>query len=72
MMDVNDDFVDAKGMQAREGDFEEVRPLISTSALGRESVSGRKRVPRPAARIMAFMGKPVASGEWRVASSETD
>src|ERR1019366_3588856 len=32
-----------------------VRPLISTSALGRSSVSGRKRVPRPAARIMAFM-----------------
>src|SRR5208337_643341 len=33
-----------------------VRPLISTSALGRSSVSGRKRVPRPAARIIAFIG----------------
>src|SRR3989441_5023956 len=33
-----------------------VRPAISTSALGRESVSGRRRVPRPAARIMAFIG----------------
>src|SRR5258708_32170438 len=32
-----------------------VRPAISTSALGRLSVSGRKRVPRPAARIIAFM-----------------
>jgi len=35
-----------------------VRPLISTRALGRLSVSGRRRVPRPAARIMAFIGKP--------------
>src|SRR5690349_20332518 len=33
-----------------------VRPLISTSALGRSLVRGRRRVPRPAARIMAFMG----------------
>src|SRR5208282_72331 len=33
-----------------------VRPLISTSALGRSSVRGRKRVPRPAARIIAFIG----------------
>src|SRR5260370_6363833 len=32
-----------------------VRPAISTSALGRLAVSGRKRVPRPAARIMAFI-----------------
>src|SRR6266404_8175255 len=32
-----------------------VRPATSTSALGRSSVSGRKRVPRPAARIMAFI-----------------
>src|SRR6267378_1698180 len=33
-----------------------VRPESSTSALGRLSVSGRRRVPRPAARIMAFIG----------------
>src|SRR5260370_29787944 len=33
-----------------------VRPSISTSALGRSSVSGRKRVPRPAAKIIAFIG----------------
>src|SRR6266436_1483175 len=33
-----------------------VRPESSTSALGRVSVIGRRRVPRPAARIMAFMG----------------
>src|ERR1700691_255411 len=33
-----------------------VRPLISTRAFGRSSVSGRKRVPRPAARIIAFIG----------------
>src|ERR1700676_803414 len=32
------------------------RPLISTRALGRSLVSGRRRVPSPAARIMAFMG----------------
>src|SRR6266702_102960 len=35
-----------------------VRPAISTSAFGRLSVSGRKRVPSPAAKIMAFMEKP--------------
>src|SRR5579862_5341423 len=33
-----------------------VRPPISTSALGRWLVSGRRRVPSPAARIMAFGG----------------
>src|SRR5262245_13925283 len=33
-----------------------VRPLISTRALGRSFVSGRSRVPRPAARIIAFIG----------------
>src|SRR6266446_1596537 len=32
-----------------------VRPASSTRALGRSSVSGRRRVPRPAARIMAFI-----------------
>ncbi len=32
-----------------------VRPESSTRALGRESVSGRRRVPRPAARTMAFI-----------------
>src|SRR6266853_831397 len=32
-----------------------VRPLISTRALGRSSVRGRKRVPRPAARIIALI-----------------
>src|ERR1700686_826563 len=32
-----------------------VRPLISTSALGRLSVRGRSRVPRPAAKIIAFI-----------------
>jgi len=32
-----------------------VRPLSSTRALGMVSVRGRSRVPRPAARIMAFM-----------------
>src|SRR6266853_6399731 len=31
-----------------------VRPATSTNALGQLSVSGRKRVPRPAARIIAF------------------
>src|SRR6266852_1555309 len=35
-----------------------VRPATSTRALGRLSVSGRRRVPRPAARIMAFMEGP--------------
>ena len=43
-----------------------VRPESSTRALGRESVSGRRRVPRPAARIMAFIAgeaPAVASGE---------
>jgi hypothetical protein len=35
--------------------------LISTRALGRVSVRGRRRVPRPAARIMAFMGKDSGS-----------
>src|ERR1700692_2496762 len=34
-----------------------VRPPISTSAFGRSSVRGRKRVPRPAARTMAFIEK---------------
>src|SRR6266571_3300559 len=33
-----------------------VRPAISTSAFGRLSVSGRKRVPSPAAKIIAFIG----------------
>src|SRR5271165_5879528 len=33
-----------------------VRPATSTRALGRVSVSGRRRVPSPAARIMAFIG----------------
>src|SRR6202521_58328 len=33
-----------------------VRPPTSTRALGRLSVSGRRRVPRPAARIMALIG----------------
>src|SRR5215475_161847 len=32
-----------------------VRPLIATRALGVLSVRGRRRVPRPAARIMAFI-----------------
>src|SRR5712692_6952332 len=53
-----------------------VRPLISTRALGRVSVSGRRRVPRPAARIMAFIGgeapegKEVGSGERRAAEGK--
>src|SRR6516164_10369348 len=34
-----------------------VRPATSTSALGLSLVSGRRRVPRPAARIMAFIRK---------------
>src|SRR5256885_15724181 len=34
-----------------------VRPLSSTRALGMLSVRGRRRGPRPAARIMAFIGK---------------
>src|SRR5205807_2474448 len=46
-----------------------VRPLISTRALGRVSVSGRRRVPRPAARIIAFIREPAASGGWRVIRS---
>src|SRR5439155_3654736 len=33
-----------------------VRPESSTRALGRLPVSGRRRVPKPAAKIMAFMG----------------
>src|SRR5260370_40161825 len=33
-----------------------VRPESSTRALGRVSVRGFRRVPRPAARIMAFIG----------------
>src|ERR1039458_6962506 len=33
-----------------------VRPATSTSALGRLSVNGRRRVPKPAARIIAFIG----------------
>src|SRR5208283_5013048 len=37
-----------------------VRPLISTSALGRSPVSGRRRVPIPAARIMARIGSGLA------------
>src|SRR5713226_4032379 len=32
-----------------------VRPESSTRALARVSVSGRRRVPRPAARIIAFI-----------------
>src|SRR5713101_4796554 len=32
-----------------------VRPAISTRVFGRSFVSGRKRVPSPAARIMAFI-----------------
>src|ERR1700722_11050323 len=40
-----------------------VRPFSSTRALGRASVSGRRRVPRPAAKIMAFMGEDSRSGE---------
>ena len=36
-----------------------VRPPISTSALGRSSVSGRSRVPSPAARIIAFIRSPI-------------
>src|SRR2546428_8827278 len=50
-----------------------VRPPSSTRALGRLSVSGRRRVPRPAERIMAFIGgdsprkEEAASGEWQVA-----
>src|SRR5579863_1737197 len=35
-----------------------VRLLSSTRALGRVSVRGLRRVPRPAARIMAFIGEP--------------
>src|SRR6266705_2919242 len=35
-----------------------VRPAISTSAFGRLSVSGRKRMPSPAAKIIAFMEEP--------------
>src|SRR6266566_9480286 len=35
-----------------------VWPATSTKALGRVSVSGRKRVPRPAARIIAFKAVP--------------
>ena len=35
-----------------------VRPAISTRALGRVSVRGFRRVPRPAARIMAFIAGP--------------
>src|ERR1700758_5589751 len=38
-----------------------VRPEISTRALGRSLVSGRKRVPSPAARIMAFGGDVMSS-----------
>src|SRR5438045_1909494 len=33
-----------------------VWPATSTSALGRLSVRGRKRVPKPAAKIIAFIG----------------
>src|SRR5260370_21026167 len=35
-----------------------VRPATSTSALGRLSVSGRNRVPSPAAKTIAFIGAP--------------
>src|SRR5580704_8005599 len=38
------------------------RPLISTRAFGRVSVRGRRRVPRPAARIMAFIEVLSCSG----------
>src|ERR1700733_12355786 len=37
-----------------------VRPPTSTSALGRVSVRGRRRVPRPAAKIIAFIGPSFA------------
>ncbi len=45
--------------QAAAGVEEEVvlRPFNSTRALGMLSVRGRRRVPRPAARIMAFIGE---------------
>src|SRR5579883_2184614 len=35
-----------------------VRPSSSTSAFGRSFVSGRSRVPSPAARIIAFIASP--------------
>src|SRR5580692_7788992 len=44
-----------------------VRPFSATRALGRVPVRGRRRVPKPAARIMAFMAG--TSEEW-VASGE--
>ena len=34
------------------------RPPISTIGLGRNSVSSRRRVPNPPARITAFMATP--------------
>src|ERR1700720_2423571 len=49
-----------------------VRPLISTRALGRGWGRGRRRVPRPAARIMALIdglskrGFHVAKLDWAV------
>ena len=39
-----------------------VCPAISTSALGRSLVSGRNRVPRPAARTIAFISRPFSLG----------
>src|SRR5260370_33087781 len=48
-----------------------VRPESSTRALGRVSVRGFRRVPKPAARIMAFIGGAMqGSGEWRVGGGE--
>src|SRR5580700_7752392 len=54
-----------------------VRPFSSTRALGRVSVRGRRRVPRPAARILAFIqglsweeARRVNSEEWVVSGQK--
>ena len=55
VMRIDNHLAHAKGAQAGEGDLQQRTAGNFTSALGRSSVSGRRRVPRPAARIMAFI-----------------
>jgi len=56
VVDVDDDFGDSKGAQAGEGDFEQGATGDFDEGFRASVSEGRRRVPRPAARIMAFIG----------------
>jgi hypothetical protein len=66
VMHIHNHFANSKLAQARKRNLQQRSPPTSTSALGRSSVSGRNRVPSPAARIIAFIAQASPTGRGAV------